>query len=220
MRLGVSLIIFLLIASSAQAAIEAIATCSHPACMEGTGLNFTVSIYNNLRYNIIIDDIYVKDVETGQLLAFDPGKAMIVPTNEQVDLVLETEVRAPLRGYTFYYVPCLKAQSFDDTRVIAESEVCGEIIRSFSVVPLNKVECRTDQECKDNQSCNTKNIYQCRELDCKQNETAINHECAQLSCNFLQYSKDHRCRYNLESIAGIALAAMIIAALAAVLKKK
>ncbi|MFH1511288.1 MAG: hypothetical protein ABIF10_06355 [Candidatus Woesearchaeota archaeon] len=220
MRTAIWLLLLCIFASSANAAIEATAKCSHQACIEGTDLNFTVSIYNNLRTNIMIDDVYIKDIETGQLLAFDAEKARILPRNEQVDLVLQTEVKAPLRGYTFYYVPCFKAQSFDDTRIIAEGEVCGEIIRSLTVLPLNKVECRTDGECENNEYCNTKSVYQCRQLECEQNETAINHECSKLSCNILQYSQNHACRYNLEVISGLALAAIVITALIVIFYKK
>jgi hypothetical protein len=198
----------------AEGAIESTYQCSHPACLEGTGVNFTVTVENNLNENIVVGDTYIRDVESGRLLAYEARKETIIPTGNKESFVLPATVRAPARGYTIYYVPCFQAKSFNETGIITSGEVCGTTIKSLTVVPLDKVECRTDEECSLDQYCNTYSLYKCRPLDCLENQTVGSHRCLDLVCNLLQYPKDHRCIYNRATLGGLLMLGIVIVAFA------
>lgn len=207
------LIVALLVVPLAQAGIDVSHKCEHPACLEGTDINFTVVINNNLKDNIVIDDITIEDLESGQILAVDAGKAAIVLKEETKEFLVLSTVRAPIRGYTFYYVPCFQAKAFDGEQVTAQGEICGQNIRSLTVIPLSKVECRTDAECNETDYCNTHSLYQCRPLDCLDNQTIDTHRCVDLSCGSLQYPQGHRCTVNTAALLGLTLLVLIVVAL-------
>ena len=56
-------------------------------------------------------------------------------------------------------------------------KICGKTVKSFTVLPLSKIECKEDSECEEDEYCNTFSIYKCRKLECNPNETAVNHSC-------------------------------------------
>lgn len=215
----VLLAVALMTVSTALAAIESKHKCAHPSCLEGTDINYSILIYNNLRYNVVIDDIYIKDVGTGQILALDARKEEILLSGDLVSFMLPSSVTAPSEGYTHYYVPCFTAKSFNDTGFVQTGEVCSNKIRSLTVVPLDEVECRLDAECSEEEYCNTAHLYKCRPLECPDNQTTEDHQCVDLECGMVQLAKDHKCVYNPALIAGIVLLLFIVFALIIVLPR-
>jgi hypothetical protein len=207
------LLVFVSMLQLANAGIDSYHECSHKACLEGTAVNFTVSVYNNLKESITVDDVYIKDVETNKILAIDVRKEQIILQNDEKTFILKSVVLAPSRGYTFYYVPCFKAKAFNESGLIGQRTICGKVIKSLTVVPLDKVECRTDRECSDDNYCNTNSLYKCRQLNCRANQTIENHKCVELSCNTIQYANDHKCVYNKYLLAGIVITGLIIVCL-------
>jgi hypothetical protein len=193
-----------------KAGIDCVHKCANPACLEGTEINYTISVYNNLPDNIVIDKLYIRDVESDKLLTFDAKNEKIVPSNQTVDFVLQSYVKAPEKGYTIYYVPCFHVKSFNQTSVIGEEDICGKVIKSLTVVPLKNLECRTDQECEKDEYCNTHSLYKCKPLECTHNQSIQNHKCEDMSCNSLQYAKEHQCRYNSASLLGLAIIFLIV----------
>ncbi|MFH0979013.1 MAG: hypothetical protein V1837_06975 [Candidatus Woesearchaeota archaeon] len=195
------------------AAIDSSHQCENKACIEGTAVNFTVVIYNNLKENLVVDDIYIKDLETSKILAIDLRKSKIILPGVTQDFIILSTILAPQNGYTFYYVPCFQVQAFNDSGVVAARTMCGKTIKALTVIPLSKVECRTDLECEEDYYCNTNSLYKCRPLNCLDNQSAIRHQCEDLSCNALQMAKGQKCTYNLGVIGGIAIAIIIAAGL-------
>ena len=200
--------------------IDSYHKCSNKACLEGTDVNFTVVINNNLNEPITVDDIYIRDVETGRILAIDVNKEKIILKGEQKEFVLPSTILAPIQGYTFYYIPCFQAKAFNETDLLGQRAICGKTIRSLTVVPLAKVECRTDHECGEDSYCNTNSLYKCRPLTCLDNQTIAQHKCSDLRCNMIQYAGNHECNFNLPLILGLALLSFIVVALAAISRSK
>lgn len=200
---------FLVLMPIAFGGIDCTHQCSSKACLEGTDINFTVTVYNNLKDSITVDNVYVKDVETSKVLALDVRPEEIILSEQTRQFTLRSTVLAPARGYTFYYVPCFRAKQFNDSGVLGDKVICGKTIKSLTVMPLNKMECRTDKECSEDNYCNTNSLYKCRPLKCSGNQTIESHRCVDLACNSLQYSKDHECVYNKALLGGIVLSLFI-----------
>jgi len=205
---------FLLLTGTAMASIDASHVCEVQSCMEGTGVNFTIQIYNNLKYPITADDLYIKDVDTKQVLAVDVRKERIILPLTWQNFTLPADIQAPLNGYTFYYVPCFRAKAFNASEVLGEKEVCSSNIQSLTVLPLAKMECRTDAECKPEQYCKTSSLYKCKPLECRDDQKIVDHKCVDLQCNSLQYPKQNSCVYNQSLLFGFGIFMIIVAVIA------
>ncbi|MFH1642623.1 MAG: hypothetical protein ABIC04_07045 [Nanoarchaeota archaeon] len=161
-----------------RASIDASYECREKNCMEGTEIDFTVNIYNNINKSINVGDVYIKDKDYGAVLGFDISENIVLGPDEVHGFNFTSLVKAPTKGYTFYYAPCFKMSYSDKPEEVFE--ICGKTVKSFTVIPLSEIECKEDSECDDNEYCNTFSIYKCRKLECKPNEVAINHSCAVL----------------------------------------
>ena len=176
--LKIIVLIFLINTFFATASIDASYECREKNCREGTEIDFTVNIYNNINKSINVGDVYVKDKDYGIILGFDLSESVVLNQDEVRSFNFTSLVKAPAKGYTFYYVPCFKMSYADNPEQVFE--ICGKTVKSFSVIPLSKIECKEDSECEDDEYCNTFSIYKCRKLECNPNETAVNHSCVVL----------------------------------------
>ncbi len=158
-----------------RASIDASYECREKNCMEGTEIDFTVNIYNNINKSINIGDVYIKDRDYGTILGFDLSESVVLNKDEVRSFNFTSLVKEPVKGYTFYYVPCFKMSYADKPEEVFE--ICGKTVKSFTVLPLSKIECKEDSECEEDEYCNTFSIYKCRKLECEPNETALNHSC-------------------------------------------
>jgi len=160
---------------SVTASIDASYKCKEKNCMEGTEIDFTVNIYNNINKSINVGDVYIKDRDYGTVLGFDLSEKVVLSPNEVRSFNFTSLIKAPTKGYTFYYIPCFKMSYVNKPEDIFE--ICGKTVKSFTVLPLSKIECKEDSECEEDEYCNTFSIYKCRKLECNPNETAVNHSC-------------------------------------------
>jgi len=160
---------------SVTASIDASYKCKEKNCMEGTEIDFTVNIYNNINKSINVGDVYIKDRDYGTVLGFDISEKVVLSPNEVRSFNFTSLIKAPTKGYTFYYIPCFKMSYVNKPEDIFE--ICGKTVKSFTVLPLSKIECKEDSECEEDEYCNTFSIYKCRKLECNPNETAVNHSC-------------------------------------------
>ena len=161
------------------ASIDITYSCENRNCLEGTPVNFTVAIGNNINKTISIDNIKVVETNTRQILALNLMKEEILESGERGEYLIQTLVAKPINEtYTYYFVPCFSAKIFDEGGGISEQgEVCGEIEKSMPILPLGKVWCETDDECNWNEYCNTFSLYKCVTLECAEGETSWNHTC-------------------------------------------
>ncbi len=160
---------------SVTAAIDASYECREKNCMEGTEIDFTVNIFNNINKSINVGDVYIKDKDYDTILGFDLGEKVVLSPNEVRSFNFTSLIKAPTKGYTFYYIPCFRMSYVDKPEEVFE--ICGKTIKSFTVLPLSGIECREDSECEEDEYCNTFSIYKCKKLECKPNETIFNHSC-------------------------------------------
>ncbi len=160
---------------SVTASIDASYKCKEKNCMEGTEIDFTVNIFNNINKSINVGDVYIKDKDYGIILGFDLSEKVVLSSNEVRSFNFTSLVKEPVKGYTFYYVPCFKMSYVSKPEEVFE--ICGKTVKSLTVMPLSKIGCKEDSECEEDEYCNTFSTYKCKKLDCKPNETAVNHSC-------------------------------------------
>ena len=158
-----------------RASIDASYECREKNCMEGTEIDFTVNIYNNINKSINVGDVYIKDNDYSVILGFDLSESVVLNPDEVRSFNFTSLIKAPIKGYTFYYVPCFKMSYVDKPEDVFE--ICGKTVKSFTVIPLSEIECKEDSECEEDEYCNTFSIYKCRKLKCSSNESAVNHSC-------------------------------------------
>jgi len=158
-----------------RASIDASYECRGKNCMEGTEIDFIVNIYNNINKSINIGDVYIKDKDYGTVLGFDLSESVVLNQDEVRSFNFTSLVKAPTKGYTFYYIPCFRMSYTDKPEEVFE--ICGKTVKSFTVLPLSNIECKEDSECEDDEYCNTFSIYKCRKLECNPNESAVSHSC-------------------------------------------
>ena len=173
--LQIIVLMLLLSITSVTAAIDANYECKEKNCMEGTEIDFTVNIYNNINKSINVGDVYIKDKDYGTVLGFDLGEKVVLSPNDVRSFNFTSLIKAPTKGYTFYYIPCFRMSYVDKPEEVFE--ICGKTTKSFTVLPLSEIECREDSECEEDEYCNTFSIYKCKKLECKPNETIFNHSC-------------------------------------------
>jgi len=158
-----------------RASIDASYECREKNCMEGTEIDFTVNIYNNINKSINVGDVYIKDKDYSIILGFDLSEKVVLNPDEVRSFNFTSLVKAPTKGYTFYYVPCFKMSYVNKPEEVFE--ICGKTVKSLTVIPLSEIECKEDSECGEDEYCNTFSIYKCRKLECSSNESVANHSC-------------------------------------------
>jgi len=165
----------ILFATLANAAIEATYSCADSRCLEGTPINYTISIYNNLNDSIQINYLLIGDADTQQIISTYRLEKELKPS-ESYTFTYEDKVVAPKEGYTFQYAPCIDVNLLNDDKSIREKGiVCDKVTRSLTVLPLSKIECEADWQCANNQFCD--NFYKCKELKCENYTVPLMHKC-------------------------------------------
>jgi hypothetical protein len=175
------LIIFLiLLINNTNAILDATFKCADKRCKEGTAIEYSVIITNNIDKILRINEISIKDVENDIYLAIyetEIGGILMAPNETKVFNFTST-VQAPPSGYTFYYVACFKTSLFNKEtgRKTGGGEVCDKAVKSLTVLPLSKIECEDNSECENNEVCDTK-FFKCRRIKCDRFNIASGHRC-------------------------------------------
>ena len=183
--------IFLALVVNAGIDVEII--CDHKDCMEGTKMTFNVTITNNLEKDIVVGDIYVKeilgeidyaDVSLGGKLGTNKyGKVVLLNQEQTIPfsagstrvITVRKDVVIPTEGYTFYGIPCMRVVVYNNSKVSSYGDVCARTVESYNAVPLSEVECENDFVCSYDEKCV---YYKCDKLKCNETEIALNHSCA------------------------------------------
>ncbi len=162
------LMVFLICLNTALASITLSEyECEDERCKEGTKVKFIVGVFNNINKTIKVNDIIIKNSETLDPIYTYEHEGMFLETREKNIFEFTETIIAPKEGYTHYYVPCFKTSIWVDGKTTGGGEVCDRAVKSFTVLPLSKVECEDDSECEPWEYCDTKFFK------CKQNEEVI-----------------------------------------------
>jgi len=211
-------LLVLLLAGSSQAAIDVYYQCHDHNCIEGTMVDFSVVVYNNLNRTVMVDDVYLKDNDYGDIMTFDIRETVEIVPEQAYSFNFTRTIGAPRQGYTFYYVPCFTASAYALNGSLDSIEVCGEIVKSFTVVPLSKIECYEDSDCHETEFCRG---FKCKNINCNYDEKIEDHRCAKLNCLFFQSIKARKCVFETWSMfAGVLVIICIIYAIITVSKGK
>ncbi len=164
------------IADLATGAIDATYSCADKRCLEGTPINYTISVTNNLNKTIQILLVSIVDVNTQQLISSYRLEKSLNPS-EDYTITYEDTIISPKEGYTFQYKPCIQVSVLNaDSSVDNSGIVCDRVIKSLTVLPLSKIECEADWQCSNNQFCDNK-FYRCKDLECENYTFPLMHEC-------------------------------------------
>ena len=157
-------VLLILLAAFVFASVDAEYTCADERCKEGTPINFTVIIENNIDKKIDIGYVSVIEPESKYELVKEEVEIRLQP-GEITEVTLEGEVIAPVEGYTYYYQPCFYVIVSNESAITEGGMVCREATKSISVLPLSKIECYEDWECVEGEEyCDTE-FFKCRKLD-------------------------------------------------------
>ena len=187
--------------------------CSHPACLEGTNVTFIVDFTNNFGAVVKINGIVLDDIaRADRPLASYYQEPVILAPDESYNFIFATKVKAPLEGYTIYYRPCVDVTTYKETKdetaktelVVDKSAVlCRTNEYSITTVPIAKVECWSDSECTDTETCKMY-LYKCRPVEC-----------------FFGAAKDHNCyRYDKSKIIVVGILVILLILVIAKISKK
>jgi len=188
--------------------------CSHPACLEGTNVTFSVDFTNNFGTAVKINGIVLDDLARPNTpLASYYQEPVILADGESYNFLFATKVKAPSEGYTTYYRTCVDVTTYKkpiegalktQLAVDKSAVLCRTNEYSLTTVPISKVECWTDSECKDTEVCKMY-LYKCKPVEC-----------------FFGAAKDHKC-YSYDKskiiVVGI-LIILLIWAIAKIAKKR
>ena len=158
------------------AAIDFNYSCSHERCLEGTDIDFYVSIYNNLNKTVGIGWINLTDPNFNVAVTTFLGKGVWINPNETIVINWTDKVIAPPNGYTFQIIPCFRAVIIEEGKLKGAGDVCQKIEKPLSVLPLSKIECKNNNECDKNEYCDEK-FFKCKDLNCNNYSFSLEHGC-------------------------------------------
>ena len=146
-------IAFILASLPVFAGIVFSSQCLTRGCVEGTLVNFSVRIRNNLNHSVTIADVFIKDTKEDKVLGLDIRDDVNLSPKEKFDFSFPTKIQMPPKGYTWYYTSCFTASVENISKII-----CSDAPKSFTVTPLSTVQCYNTTQCNAGQLCK---FYKC-----------------------------------------------------------
>lgn len=136
--------------------------CEDERCREGTKITFKVGIFNNIEKTIKVNDLIIKDRDTlDPIYTYEHEGIFLEPGEEEI-FEFTKIITPPKKGYTHYYTPCFKTSIWVDGQSTGGGEVCDKAVKTFTVLPLSKIECEDNSECAPNEYCDT-NFFKCKQ---------------------------------------------------------
>ena len=172
---------FLLFINIASAAVVFDHECSDQNCIQDTEISFLVTIQNNIGKALVVDTVNIRDVNSKKVIGLYVGAPVSLSPGESHFFNISSLVPEPFEGFTVYYTTCFEATVMQDEDN-STADICSDIVKSFTTIPLSNIECRTNDECAPEEYCNTFSLYECRPLECSGGQIVIDHECA--SCKY------------------------------------
>lgn len=225
MKLKIYWIVLLILATTlVSASIEVEHKCPSPLCVEGEGIDFVITIGNNLNQTITIHEIALVEENSLNIIAQKDLKENLA-ADKIAEYTIKTKGIMPKEGFTYFYYPCIKV-SFSETNK-TQKLICSEKRESLTLTPRDKVDCFKDSECEDSKYCHPTR-YKCTDLECAEDEAILPHKCMKLSCP--EGYENHQCKttkqlsFNYQpyliSIGIILLIILIIVSIIFIPKKK
>lgn len=168
------LLVFLLNIGIINASIVIDHKCEDYRCTEGTDITYLIQIENNIDKEIVVNYIKVKNELDENIALYDEVKYGLLPNERNIFNITEKVPIPPTGGYTLNYYACFGVTIKYPDGSTEVNEVCGIQKNSLTVLPLSKVQCQKDNDCKSNEFCDIK-FFKCREIEC--NGFAFNHQC-------------------------------------------
>lgn len=181
-KLKLFILLFLLNINTAFSAIYVTYKCHDIDCMEGTLIDYSVAVRNNLNKTIEIDRVYLWNLPDDSILAFDIREIVKLEVNDVYLFNFTREIKAADYGFTYYFVPCFDVRREDEVGQMITSEVCDDLIKTLTILPLSAIECNENSECNNKEFCSS---HRCVNVYCE-NGVVVDHECRELNCNFFQ----------------------------------
>ncbi|MAG08360.1 hypothetical protein CMO89_02720 [Candidatus Woesearchaeota archaeon] len=178
MKKIILLILLLLNIGIVSAAIDIEYNCHDKRCLEGTTVDYSFIIYNNIDKKIDIGNLFLKEEGTGRILENHSVAERVFP-GEHKTFNFTSSVKAPLEGYTFYFYPCFTTVISNETEITEAGDVCGEAQKTISVIPLSKIQCESNKDCSAREYCNM-DLFKCKPLRCEEGDFIAGHKCTSL----------------------------------------
>jgi len=147
--------------------------CDHPACLEGTNVTFYAYFYNNFGTDLKLNSIYLygQNKPAKPFVVYEFEDPVFLNPQEDYEVNITKTLWAPEdNSYTFYYLPCVNVSIYktESKYIISkykEGLICRSDLQSVTTVPLSKIECWNDSECKEDEVCKMY-LYKCRKPRC------------------------------------------------------
>ncbi len=172
--LVIIVLVFLLNITTIKASITISHECADYRCEEGTDITYSIRIRNNIEKEIDVNYIKVKDELDKNIAIDDEAKYRLLSGESNVFNITDKVPVPPLGGYTLNYYACFGVSVFYPDGTTAVNEVCGDVRKSLTVLPLSKIQCDQNSDCKSDEFCDRK-FFKCRAIDC--NGFVFNHTC-------------------------------------------
>jgi len=175
-------VILILLLQLVSATIEFEHECYDKDCIQDTEILYKVSIQNNLEKDILVDAVNIKEIDSGKVIALYVGAPVSLATMQVHTFNISSLVHEPAEGYTIYYTSCFEATVLYEDNDKISVNLCSEGVKSFTTIPLKNIKCRTDDECSKDEHCNTFSLYECKPVQCVENQIIISHKC--VTCKY------------------------------------
>ncbi len=155
MRWFVGMIALLLLvpfgfAASWQSVVQV--SCENEMCIEGSPINYTVTIANTGDNDFTIREIEIRDSE-GINLALIPNLNVTIQSGQYRIFRMASVTPPAVRGSTVIYDVCYVIEEYGRS-----SQACDMNKRFLTIVPTSEVECKSDDDCGRG--------YECRNFKC------------------------------------------------------
>jgi hypothetical protein len=169
------ILFFLISCSMAFAFIDAKHECDKKSCVEGSMAHWSVAVSNNINKTIVVEYIRLVDENDLSIAYHDAERNKTFVPGESYIYTFDTLIVAPPSGYTWYYKPCMRVRLEGSN---TSQFVCKDGVKSFSVLPKDKTECSSDEDCAINEICEQYTL-KCKSIECKEGEAVNDHQCVQ-----------------------------------------
>ncbi len=168
------LLVFLLNIITINASISVNHRCEDYRCTEGTDITYHINIRNNIDKNIVVNYIKVKDELDKNIAVDTESKYALKPNESNLFNITEKIPLPPRGGYTLDYYACFGVTVLYAGGHTEVNEVCGEVKKSLTVLPLGKIQCEENKDCEADEYCDV-DFFKCKEVKC--DGFVTNHKC-------------------------------------------
>jgi len=149
MRWFVFLILLLIVPFAYSAAWQSVVqvSCSDNMCIEGTPMNYSVTVANVGETNFTLKSIEIRDSE-GITLSLIPIMNVFLESGTYKTFLMQSVTPPAVRGSTLIYDVCYTLEEQGRT-----SQSCDLNKRFMTIIPKSEVDCIQDDDCARGYEC-------------------------------------------------------------------